>query len=176
MGDAGLESFTGGGEPTPNQTSLLVGALLDLSTVTQNNWLDVGSAYVGQGNFYLSELAAAEIDRGEVGGVGAKDTPLPLPPPRPKGGNLWRNFANPPNNPHSQPRGGGTPFRKFRPTWVALGTGVGRTQRQATPPPPHPRPLHTLGGNPWKNFYRDPGTPTFLGWNPHKIFAVSPLP
>ena len=62
-GAAGSDSFLGGGNPLPpTQLPLLVDAPIDLFPVTQNTWLDGGSAYRGQDTLAISALTGAETD------------------------------------------------------------------------------------------------------------------
>ena len=80
-GAAGFNSFLGGGDPSPTQLSLLVGATIDESPVTRKSWLDGGGAYGGQRKIYLSTLtgAAESLDR-EEGREGVEVTENPPPP------------------------------------------------------------------------------------------------
>ena len=70
--------------------------------------------------------------------------------------------------------GGGGGQQKFRPTWAALGAGVGRTLQPAMGPPKNSY-NYTLGGDPRQNNYRDPGTPTFPGDNLSKSCRRTPV-
>ena len=68
---------------------------------------------------------------GEVGGVvelvrGVGATKNHTHPPRPIGGDPWRNFSHTPPQPTLEKGGGG--WQKVRPTWADLGRGVGRTR------------------------------------------------
>ena len=47
-GAAGINSFLGGGDPSPTRPSFLVSASIDSSSITWKSWLDGGSAYGGQ--------------------------------------------------------------------------------------------------------------------------------
>ena len=79
-GAAGSDSSLGGGNPSLARPTSLVGAPIDLLTVTWKTWLDRGSAYGGQKNSDLSTLVEVEnfIEVGEVvGGVGSTENPPP---------------------------------------------------------------------------------------------------
>ena len=81
-GDAGLDSFLGGGDPSPTLPLSLVGAPIDILPVTRKTWMDRGSTYRRQGKCDLSSLAGAEtpMDGVVVGSVGATETPPPSYP------------------------------------------------------------------------------------------------
>ena len=157
LGDAGLNSFLRGGDPSPTRPSSLVGASIDSSPITQKSSPDRGSAYGGQRKFDISTLAGAEdiLDggRGEDS-VGVTENP---PPPRPIGGNPWKKISHPPPTHISTQGGVPTAKSPARP-----GSLRGRSWEDAATsraPPlwdknfiyPHPRRV------PLANFLRGPG-------------------
>ena len=97
-GAAVIDSFLGGGDPSPTQPSSLVGVRLDSSPVPQKSWIDGGSAYGGQNKIDLSILAGVEhffAGRAVVGGVGATENPTPPSPPTHRGEPLAKIFSPP---------------------------------------------------------------------------------
>ena len=91
------------------------------------------------------------------------------PPYQPIEGNPWQNFAAPPPQPKSTIKGDASSeiFGQAGQPW---GGGLGERGNWTRPPPP----THTLEGDPWPNFCRDPGTPTIRGKNPGKRSQPGP--